>query len=298
MIRASWLLAAVTLMFAPPLLDAQDTYTIKVKVGGKGVMTIVTKEESEDNRTVITLPDGKVIKQTDAKKKLTKYRQEILEQEAGQWPSKVRRVYEKALVTKPDGKTVVKEEPFHGKTLLIAQKDGKPTFQIEGGAELAAKEVTSLVKEFSKKGNPAKEMELVLPKKAVAVGESWKLDKKGIKKLLGAEDEDDTIFAGFDFDKASATGKLVKAYKKDGRQFGIVQYEVMVPITKVKELEFKPGAKLTAKLIADACIDGSADTGVLRANFQMKGEATGPMGILVHLDVSGSSVESTQEVTK
>ena len=290
------MLAAAILVSAPLLLNAQDTYTIKVKVGGKGVTTLVTKEESDENRSVITLADGKVIKQTDAKKKLTNYRQEILEQEVGQWPTKVRRVYEKALVTKPDGKTIVKERPFHGKALLIATNDGKPTFQIEGGAELAGKDVPDLVKEFSKKGDPAKEWQLLVPAKPVAVGESWKLDKKGIKKLLGAEDEDKIFIA--DFDKATATGKLVKAYKKDGRQFGIVQYEVMVPLAKVGELEFKAGAKVTAKLTADVCIDGSADTGVMRGTFQMKGEAAGPMGILVQMDVSGSATESTQELKK
>ena len=118
MIRAPWLLALFTILFSPALLHAQDTYVIKVKVGGKGVVTIVTTEETLENRTVITLPDGKVIKTPDAKKTFTSYRQEILEQEMDQYPNKVRRLYEKALITKLDGKTVIKEEPHHGKTLL------------------------------------------------------------------------------------------------------------------------------------------------------------------------------------
>jgi hypothetical protein len=294
--RASWIVSVLPLLLGPALVQAQETYTIKVKVGGQGVMTIVAKEELTDNRSVITLGDGKTIKQADAKKELVKYRQTIIEQEAGQRPTKLSRVYEQAVTVKPDGKTIIKEEAYHGKTLLIEKKDGKPTFQIEGGAALSAKEAAGLAKEFAKKGDPAQDWELAAPKKPVAVGDSWKIEKKGIKKLIGADEDDETIVA--DFDKATGTGKLVKAYKKDGKQFGVMQFDVVVPLIKAAQLEFKPGGKVAVKLTADVCIDGSADTGVMRGNMSMKGEATGPMGIVVNFDVTGTIVESTQEVKK
>lgn len=293
--RAPLLLAVVALLFGPALLHAQDAYTVKIKIGGKGVVTVVTREESFDNRAVIALPDGKILKHTDGKKTVTSYRQTILEQEVDQPPTKLRRVYEKATI-KIEGKPDVKEEPFHGKTLLIEKKDGKPTFRIEAGEELFAKDVPSLAKEFAKKDNPNQAWDLLVPKKALAVGETWKLDKKGILKLVGAEGDKD-IFVG-DFDKAIATGKLVKLYKKDNRQFGILQFEVMLPIAKLKELPLNAGAKVTAKMTADVCIDGSADTGVARAELQMKGEATAPDGVRVDLKGSAKSMESTLEVEK
>ena len=289
MIRTPWLLAMVALVLSPAFVTAQETYAIKVKTSGKGDVGIFAKEENEANNSVI-LKDGKVIQEPkEITKRSAKYKEEILEKQGDKAATKLRRMYEKATVAGADG--AAKNEVYAGKTVLIEVKDGKPSFRIEGGAELSYKEVPSLVKEFAKGDDDnAKMNELLLPKKPVAVGESWSIDKEVIKKLLGKADG----LVG-DPAKGTATGKLVKAYKKGGRQYGVLQYEIAIPVDKLAGLQFAAGTRLPLTLTADVCIDGSADAGTVSVRFAIKGEATAPGGILVRFDVVNTSVETRAE---
>jgi hypothetical protein len=289
MIRTPWLLGMTLLALASSALNAQETYTIKIKTSGKGAVGLVSKEKTETNRSVI-LKDGKVLqKQDGVQKEVEVFTETIIEREGDKVPTKLRRAYTKAQSIAMDGKTT--DKPYSGKTLLIEKKGEAFTFKIEGGAELAAKDVPNLVKEMASEGESKKHIELLLPKKAVAAGETWKLGPDVLKKLLG---KDGAITA--DFDKATATGKLTKAYKKDGKQFGVLQFNLVVPLEKMPNLEFKPGAKFAITLNVDGCIDGTSDSGEVRSSFQMNGIATAVGGIEVQFDVAGSGTDTRKEL--
>jgi hypothetical protein len=296
-----------TKVSAPVLFNAQDTYTIKVKVGGKGTFTLVTKEQTMDQR-IFVANDGNVLESNLTQKEATKYTEEIVEQAADRTPTKVRRVYEKSLVSEieiveknnervVDRKKIDEPQPYHGKVLLIEIADGEPTFRIEGGKELSAKSVPSLKKEFSKKRNFAKEMEETFPKKAIAVGESWSLDMK----LIEEEKNESLRFA--DFDRGIGTAKLAKVYKKNGKVFGVFESESKIPVSKTSDayFEFKPGCKAISSATLEACIDGTDVDWVLRCKEQLKGEVLDRgkfRGGLIRFEASTIVSESHQEVKK
>ncbi len=166
-------------------------------------------------------------------------------------------------------------------------KGDKYTFTV-AGKELTGDDASFLSEEFqgknSKKEDDAIE-DLVLPKNAVAVGESWTPDIAAVAK-------DFTKAANMDIDAAKSTssGKLLKAYKKDSKQFGVFEIELNLALTKIAAgptpIELNPGsmAKVTFKF--DGCIDGSVKTGTMEMNLdmQMVGALKTPEGIEVKID--------------
>src|SRR5205823_5031902 len=127
--------------------------------------------------------DGKILQEAkDSTRKATKFKQEVLEKDPAKMTFKLRRTYEKAQFTGKDGK--LKDEIYQGKTVLIEKKDGKVTASIEGGESLSAATAPRLFKEFTKDDDSNSKMEQLLPKTAVKVGETWKIDPAVMKELL------------------------------------------------------------------------------------------------------------------
>lgn len=248
-----------------------DTYTIKVKKSSKGDVLLVSAEENEDTKVIVADGAGTVIQeQVNKETQVNKYREEILEKAAGKKATKLRRTYEKAQVTK-DGKTTALA--YEGKTVLIEQKDGKFRFQIEGGKELTGDEARVLAKEFEReRQDEDKDFDaMVMPNKPVAEGETWKLDMKAIAEQMEKEAK-----MKCDGDKASGIGKLLKAYKKDGVQYGEMSFRLELPIKSIEEgaekLALQPGATLIIQVTVDGCIDGTRSAGSNLFDFTMKGE--------------------------
>ena len=80
--------------------------------------------------------------------------------------------------------------------------------------------------------------------------------------------------------KSTGEGTLVKAYKKDGRQFGAMKFKMEMPVVTIgkgkEELKFTAGAKIVIDLTLDGCIDGSADAGSMKMKMLMTGAAMVP----------------------
>ena len=79
---------------------------------------------------------------------------------------------------------------------------------------------------------------------------------------------------------STATGKLVKAYKKDGRQYGVIEMILEAPVTGLGDktpLEVKEGT-LTVTTTGDGVIDGSTPTGTTKTvtKLGVKGQRRGP----------------------
>jgi hypothetical protein len=78
-----------------------------------------------------------------------------------------------------------------------------------------------------------------------------------------------------DIAKSKAVAKLLKAYKQDGKQFGIIQLHLESPINALKSgdqtITLEPGASMVADATMDGCIDGTLDTGTLTFGIQVKG---------------------------
>jgi len=255
--------ALVVVLAATLSVQAQQKHTIKLKKSAQGDSAVVEKIEAETNTTKLTDKDNKEQDFSQPKKE-TKvvYRETILEKKAdARIGTKVKRHYEVATVT-TGGKTTTL--PYQGKTVLIEKKEGDYHFTIEGGDELKKEDAALLRKEFNKKKESEPDLEKVmLPKGPIAVGETWQMDKDAIAKEIRSSGEPLEI----DESGIKGTGKLLKVYEKDGRQFGVMRMELTFPIKSVKGLDIEKGAA-TASGDMDVCIDGSAHLGTVNGVFE------------------------------
>jgi hypothetical protein len=250
---------------APVCVD--DAYEIKAKKSGKGAVTHHKKEDTDESHFKLEGPDGKAITdKKDAKTTIEEYKETILEKVEGKRATKIRRDYTRAIIKSGGDEKFL---PYDGKTLLIERKDGRYHFTIEGGEELKGKDAEELNRSFNKPGsddNDGNEMEkAILPKKPVPVNGTWTINPEVFMKVLAKDPEQSFPI---DKSKASGQGKLLRAYKKDGRQYGVFDIEVTLPLkgdfplSKDQNVPIQEGSKILLHARADACIDGTSSDSV------------------------------------
>src|SRR5262249_1135526 len=151
-------------------------------------------------------------------------------------------------------------------------------------------EAGDLTENFNAKKPSDEELDkTMLPIKPVGVGDSWDIDGKKFAKLFGEEEK---IAKMLDLEHIKSTGKLVKAYKKDGHQFGVLEYRIEIPVKALEgEHPCREGAKLEMTMNIDGCIDGSVDSD--SGTFAMKIAGTADhvengqkSGIVIKFDIS------------
>lgn len=281
---------------------AQETYTIKLKNAGKGETVQVSKQGSEQTETKIIDATGNVVQEeTKTKKEDAAYASTILDQPAaGKPPTRLQRKYAKPRITEDGGERTL---PYEGKTVLIEKKEDKYHFRIEGGDELTGKDAEVLEKEFSR---PEKGLdELLLPGKPVHINETWKIDAARIvKEFIEAEAMGEPTIE-LDAAKATVTGKLLRAYVKDGRQFGVMDFRFVLPLKSLKlaevTAEFEAGSRLTIEQTMDVCIDGVEESGAMKGKMEMIGNLTikaNGVEVKIAMNVKGTSTETRKEMTK
>lgn len=267
MLRSMLFLLVAGLICAPAFAD-DEAYEIKVKKEAKGDKGKVTK--AEDGNTTATIELGgqeKVTKQKTGTKYA--YTEEILERPDGaKKPTKLKRAYETAQKTKEGKKETL---PYQGKTVLIEKKGDTFVFSVDG-ERMSKDDAEDLDKEFNKKdGDDGLDNEDFLPKKAVKVNEPWKIDVAKLAKSFGNE-------APFelDADNSKASGKILKAYKRDGKQFGVIEVSIDFTPTEFKTegdaIPLKKGSKLGLVITIDTCIDGTVNDGDVK------------MAIVIHIE--------------
>lgn len=273
----------------PILANAADTFEIKIKKTSKGDVTNVTTDENSYEKTIIG-KDGMILKEENKTKKASiAYKEEVLEKVDGKKPTSIVRTYSKAESTN-DGKTT--KFGFVGKKVSVTNKDGKYEILVDGKAP-TGDDATFLKKEFEGKDDKEDDgLKEMLPKKAVAVGDKWDINSKEIVEgfLKGAK-------GGLAIDEkgVKSFGTLTKAYKKDGKQFGVIEVTVAIPITAIKapggDIAFKGETKMEIKTVLDVCIDGSSSEGSATMGFKMKGDAS-IMGVDLTIDVFNETKSS------
>jgi hypothetical protein len=231
-------------------------YDIKLKDPVEGESELVETSEVEEMKSTVVDQDGKVLKDTGPRETQKKfaYRETLLERGDKGKAFRMTRVYSTAEVS---GGVVTTILPYQGKTVLIEGNGGKYTFRIEGGGELTGKDAELLDKEFNgKKRDEPVAGQLFLPARPIAVGEVWEIDTAALLKRVKLPRHTP------DASKAQASGKLLSASKKSGRQYGVIRVDIVLPLKTFKgldrEVEFSAGAKMTLGSTLEGCIDGSA----------------------------------------
>jgi hypothetical protein len=258
-----WAIAAALALTAGA--RAEDSYTLKLKQTADVGKTITVKNTDSTTAVIkITDADGKAVG-TDMKK--TQKDEEVYTEtvlaRGDNHATKYKRTYEKATRT-VDGKAAARS--FEGLTLLFEEKDGKFTVTVEGNKPVDKDDLADL----TRKANEADEVrdEVLLPTKPVKVGDTWKVDGKTMSKAFAKT-------GGLNAEHSGAEGKLVKAYKKDGRQYGVIEMTLKVaPATTPPGVKFDAPPVIEMKLTLDTTIDGSSTAGVLSMTGGGGGKAT------------------------
>jgi hypothetical protein len=262
MARQLWV--AVLVLLGDGLARADDPVPINIKDRGKGETVQVEQTDTTVFGSKLVDHDGKTVQEQMVKVVFTYvYRETYLARQQNKPATRIRREYEKAQAT-CDG--VTDDLPFHGKTVIIEQKDGKYYFSLEDGKDVTEeKDVDfTLGKEFNspnleRRYRLAKE---VLPGKPASLNESWAID---VKSIIAARAESGT---NYDEDKAAGTGTLSKVYSKDGKKFGTLHLHITAPVKSFgywpTTIAAQDGSKREVEEDVDICIDGQEETGVYK----------------------------------
>jgi hypothetical protein len=305
MLRNVCLLVVAGLLMAAAPARIEDAYTIKIKKNGKGDVITQDKKETETSTFKLEGPDGKLLKNEKKEQTTTlAYKETIVEKEPGKRATKLRRAYTKAALKTIEGdRTTETTLPYQGKTVFIEKKDGKYHFKIEGGEELTGEDAELLNKSFNKGDDDSDEEDLekaLFPKKPIRVDESWTLDPAPLLKSFEKGSK-----SPFPLDKAkvSGTGKLLKAYKKDGSQFGVLDLGITLPIKgqfplgKNQTAAIQDGSKMKMRIEVDTCIDGtlSDGDGTMSMDIDFTAVFKGPDGKEYKIMINGTHKEKSVE---
>lgn len=259
-------------VFVPGVLRADDAYSIKLKKTGRGESTRSDLQATDTFRIKLTDSEGKVV-QNDENKTSERfvYRETILEMKPeDKKPTRLERDYEKVEITsRGDTRTFA----HVGKPVLIEKKNNRYEFQLKGGKALAPKEADFLSREFNDPNEEKIEDEYFLPKKAVAVGEKWKIETAPLIKNFqrGSPMECDA-------EGAAAVGKLLRVYERDSRRFGVLIIQVELPLKSVSfgkdKITLDKGGKALLTVTLDVCIDGSIESGEMTTQLDCNAKGT------------------------
>ncbi len=255
MIRtAVYALAALGLLAGAPA-RADDAYTLKLYKSKKGDKT--EHEMTETTKTKVHFVGAGMEKKDEiASGKKEAYTDEILEKAAGdKRATKLLRTYSVSEKTEKDETTKAK---YVGQPVLIQKSGAKYEFSIKG-QPLKEADAPDLFKKFNDKKDDEPQDQDLLPTDPVKVGGTWKIPadlSERMFKTLGGEDK-----MKYDAKKSSITGKLLKAYKKDGAQFGVMEVTITVFVTDIdlggQMVKTSANSKFVLKATIDACIDAT-----------------------------------------
>lgn len=179
-------------------------------------------------------------------------------------PKKFRRVYTKASKVE-NGKTTMAS--YQGRTVLFQLKGDKYEVSVEG-KPLADADLKKLTRQANQN---IKDQDMV-PKAEVKVGQTWKVDDKVIdrlvKELLKSNGNGE-----IDAARRSVQGKLLKTWKKNGKQWGSVEFDVKLPVKQMDILQFDPPIMFELKGTTDRAIDGSTVAQKGDVSIKLEGKA-------------------------
>ncbi|MCS6864773.1 MAG: hypothetical protein RMJ56_18255 [Gemmataceae bacterium] len=264
--------------------DPTATYTIQLRNPHDGDKTAVTTRETKT--FTIEGPNGQTESMTQEKH--YEYTQHILTTPSGaKKPSQLTRTYKVAKRTNPTTNQL-KTLALEGKTVTIEKKDPYYQYTINGQPIISADSL-DLYEEFS---NPDQvELDDLIPKTPVTIGQSWPIDPAVEQKIfaIGQKTFSDL---GLEIDKTSSHFDccLTRVYTKDGQQYGTMSFAIELGV-KIKAVSpNKPGGTGTMKVNAtmDVVIDGSSSDGVMKMTIQS------------HIQVSerGQPIKATIQATK
>jgi hypothetical protein len=275
----------------------EEKYIIKLKKEAAGDVIRVNDTSSENTSSSYSVMGN--AQRKDAETRVTSvFTEEILEKKPGERPTKLRRSYEKGEAFK-DGKTILPS--FLGKTVLVecqhweltitghSESGAQLAFTVDGKA-LSGDDADFLNRELKNLTKPKKDREFedfLLPKRAVALRETWRPEMAAIADYFS---EDARL--KIDQPRSTAAGRLLNAYSKNGKQFGVFEVTLELALAGSAEghmpAQFEPGSKAKISWRYEGCIDGSCRTGAVdvATDLQITSNVKVPDGTELKFDTS------------
>jgi hypothetical protein len=278
-------LAGALLLLAGTLAPATDPGPVLVtvkRVGEPDERVLVKDTEKETHTVTLTDAAGRARKEEKTSERLEVYTETVIEKgERG--PAKFRRAYRKAAAA-ADG--MRKDLPYAGRTVVFERKGGKYEASAEGEPPLDRDVLATL----ARKANDADaELDVILPGKAVKVGDRWPLDTAVLARRL-------TKAAGLvlDADRSKGEAALTKVYEKDGKRWGVLEVSARLAVKSAAvashQMTFDPPAALDVRLTLDTVIDGSGSAGTMTLTGKLSGKTTAThKGQQVNIDLTVDS---------
>jgi hypothetical protein len=272
--RTHLLIPGLVLLLAGSSAPA-PTYLIKTKNmpdAGKSIDVTI----NATNRMAFNLSGGGKVLKEEKKAEIDDkdYVEKVLQ--GGQdKPVKYSHAFKKAV--KGDKNAPV-EQSYAGKTIVFELKDGLYKVRAEGGG-VAEKDLET----FAKNANRPKVGQEMYSDKPVKVGEIWKVSKKGLVALMEGTPEE-----AIDLAKVVASGKLLKAYKKNGQQWGVIEVVAKGPMQKLGPLPLTKPIDFQLKAVLETAIDGSSTAGEMKGQLSLRGRGEfRQKDLTFNLDIDG-----------
>jgi len=275
----------LTLLLGTPIAHGQESVALRFKKdAGPGGTVFVEKRETIKARTRLISPKTGEAQEDNQQSKIValKYRETILERApSDKEATRLRRVYETATVKEAGEPTPL---PIQGKTILIEKIDDQYRFRFEDGRELTPREAEALADEFQNAARPRLDLDELFAKDAVRIGETQQINPRLLVKLFRPLTGPRMI----DEFKPKSEWKLVRAYRKDGRQYGVLELRINLPLQELiafpgiktkpagEKLFLRPGAALRVVLTVDGCLDAGAIDLTTSINTSLDGTAEVP----------------------
>ena len=228
--------------------DPNAAYTIKIRVEQAGDKTEI--DITETGTAEITFGGKGGAEKQDRK---LEYTEHIIDMPTGSTrPTKLTRTY-KVAQQFDKGSGAKKAMPYEGKTITIEKRGAIYDFTVDG-KKLSPIDTFELSREFTKPDNM--KTEDFLPKAAVKVGESWDAGA-ALKGLSGV------LPFPLDASKSKITGKLTRAYTKDGKQWGAIALDLDLTVDSGAGPKGSASGTIKMTLTFDVPIDGSSREGTM-----------------------------------
>jgi hypothetical protein len=240
-----------------------QTYTIKLRTEqdvGRAVRTHNTQETKGTSKLFDA--EGKLLREDKQDQSGEEVYTETVLERGDKRPRKFKRTYEKAV--RRQGPAAAAPLSYQGRTVHFELKGDRYEVRAEGEPALDKKDIEMLAAQAN--DQTAADLEQVfVTGKPVKAGDAWPVDGKTLQGLFGKT-------GTLDLPRCKGEARLVRAYEKDGKQFGVLEVTLRVAYKAMPKLTFEPPALFDVRVRLDTAIDGSTHAAVSSMSARLAGK--------------------------
>jgi hypothetical protein len=241
--------------------DEGPSFTIKIKTYPDRGHSLLCRDADKQSGSVRFIDsEGNILEeQKPVEESEEVYRLTVLE-EGEHYPRRYQHSYSKAV--HGNGKRS-QTRGYEGETVVYELAEGKYQLKLGEKADVPAGERQGLTARANSDVEAPLD-DIFRPGKPVQVGQAWAVDPKLLEKGFGGQGK-------LDLGRTKGEARLIKAYTKGSRQYGVIEVELEVAYSAMDQLKFNPPALFRIHGTLDTAIDGSTAEGTLKVVSKLTG---------------------------